>query len=269
MTDRKHLEERREIAIRDLTELAEQVEAGEIDEATADTLRANYQSEVDAVEAEIGALPASNQKKAAEAITQPAGTQTRSTRRAVIGSVLVIAALSVAIFLAAGDIDSTPATTAAGSGGPGDLTVDPDTVSNEQLEEVVAQNPNINAMRLALADRYFDQQDYSPALEHYLYIAENNPTPAEEGRALSRIGWMAYITGQPEAAEQYVQTSLTVDPTNDEAKLFLGFILLYGLEDADAALPWLEEVVQLPGLPENLVTQVEDALDEARNGTGG
>jgi tetratricopeptide (TPR) repeat protein len=269
MTDRKHLEERREIAIRDLTELAEQVEAGEIDEATADTLRASYQSEVDAVEAEIGALPASNEKKAAEAIGRPAGTQTRSTRRAVIGSVLVIAALSVAIFLAAGDIDSTPATTAAGSGGPGDLTIDPNSVSNEQLEEVVAQNPNINAMRQALADRYFEQQDYSPALEHYLYIAENDPTPAEEGRALSRIGWMAYVTGQPEAAEQYVQTSLTVDPTNDEAKLFLGFILLYGRDDAEGALPWLEEVAQIPNLPEAIQTQVQDAIAEARNGGAG
>ncbi len=269
MTDRKHLEERREIAIRDLTELAEQVEAGEIDEATADTLRANYQSEVDAVEAEIGALPASSKKKAAEAITQPAGPQTRSTRRAVIGSVLVIAALSVAIFLAAGEIDSSPATTASGSAAPGALTVDPDTVSNEQLEEVVAQNPTINAMRMSLADRYFEEENYGKALDHYLTIAENNPTPAEEGRALTRIGWMAYTTGQPEAAEQYLQTSLTVDPTNDETKLFLGFVLLYGLEDPDGALPWLEEVAEIPELPPSIVSQVEAAIAEARNGGAG
>ena len=268
MTDRKHLEERREIALRDLTELAEQVDAGEIDQATADTLRANYQAEVDAVDAQIGALPASSRKKTAAA-DEPSGMKTRSTRRAVVGSVIVIAALSVAIFLAAGEIDPDPAPSASGSESPGALTVDPNSVSNEQLEAVVAQNPDINAMRMALADRYFEEENYGKALDHYLTIAENNPTPAEEGRALTRIGWMAYTTGQPEAAEQYLQTSLTVDPTNDETKLFLGFVLLYGLEDPEGALPWLEEVAEIPELPPMILSQVETALNEARNGGGG
>lgn len=267
MSDRRQLEERLEIATRDLTELAEQVEAGEIDEATAETLRTNYQAEVDSVEAELESLPAPNKKQIAESEPPPTGMQSRSTRRAVVGSVLVIAALSVAIFLAAGDIDSSPATTAAGSAAPGGLTVDPDSVSNEQLEEVVAQNPTINAMRMALADRYFEEEDYGNALDHYLTIAGNNPTPAEEGRSLTRIGWMAYTTGQPEAAEQYLQTSLTVDPTNDETKLFLGFVLLYGMEDPDAALPWLEEVAEIPELPPSILAQVETAIAEAR-GTG-
>ncbi|MDH5616261.1 MAG: tetratricopeptide repeat protein, partial [Acidimicrobiia bacterium] len=161
-----------------------------------------------------------------------------------------------------------PASPATDSGAPGELTIDPNTVSNEQLEEVIAQNPEINAMRLALADRYFDEESFSKALDHYLTVAENNPTPAEEGRALSRIGWMAYITGQPEAAEQYLRTSLTADPTNDETKLFLGFVLLYGLGDADGAIPWLEEVAAIPNLPPSLLAQVEAALDEAR-GEGG
>ena len=269
MTDRKHLEERREIAMRDLLELAEQVEAGEMDQETADTLRANYQAEVDEVDAQIGALPAPGKKQAVESLSEAPGMKTRSTRRAVIGSVIVIAALSVAIFLAAGEIDPEPATSATGSDSPGALTVDPNSVSNEQLEEVVAQNPAINAMRMALADRYFEEENYGKALDHYLTIAENNPTPAEEGRSLTRIGWMAYTTGQPEAAEQYLQTSLTVDPTNDETKLFLGFVLLYGLEDPDGALPWLEEVATIPELPPSVLSQVEAAIAEARNGGTG
>jgi len=267
MTDRKHLEERRKIAARDLAELAEQVEAGEIDEATAGTLRANYQAEIDDVEAKLDQLPALDKKHSIEANLEPTGVQPRSTRRAVIGSVLVIAALSVAIFFAARDINPEPAAT--DSAAPGALTVDPNSVTNEQLEEVVAQNPNINAMRLALADRYFEEQDYGKALDHYLTVAENNPTPVEEGVALSRIGWMAYQTGQPEAAEQYLQTSLTVDPTNQETKLFLGFVLLYGLDDAEAAIPWLEEIAAIPDLPPDILHTVEAALDEARNGGGG
>jgi cytochrome c-type biogenesis protein CcmH/NrfG len=269
MTDRKQLEERREVAKRDLTELAEQVDAGEIDDATAETLRAGYQTEIDDVSAQLGALSSPKKQHPSESASgadRPQAPQTRSTRRAIIGSVLVIAALSVAILLAAGDISPEPDTTAPEAGAPGGLTVDPNTVSNEQLEEVVAQNPDINAMRMALADRYFDGQDYSQALDHYLSIAENNPTPAEEGRALSRIGWMAYQTGQPEAAEQYLQTSLTADPTRVETKLFLGFVLLYGLEDPETAIPWLEEVAEVPGLPDSVLEQVRAALDEARNG---
>lgn len=272
MTDRKHLDERLEIAKRDLTELAEQVEAGEIDEATAENLRANYQAEVDEVSTQLDALPSPKKQRPSESASttdSPPGPQPRSTRRAIIGSVLVIAALSVAIFFAAGDIESDPATTAAASGSPGELSIDPNSVSNEQLEEVVAQNPAINAMRMSLADRYFEQQDYGSALDHYLTIAENNPTPAEEGRSLSRIGWMAYQTGQPEAAEQYLQTSLTVDPTNDETKLFLGFVLLYGLGDAGAAIPWLEEVAEVQNLPQEILQEVEAALADANNGGGG
>jgi tetratricopeptide (TPR) repeat protein len=272
MTDRKQLEERRGIAMRDLAELAEQVEAGEIDEETAKPLRANYQAEFDQVTDQLGLLPSPNRQPAHETKTEnetKEGPQPRSARRAIIGSVLVIAALSVAIFLAAGDIDPEPATTAPEAGASGGLSVDPNSVSNEQLEEVVAQNPTLNAMRLALADRYFEDQDYGRALDHYLFIVENNPTPAEEGRALSRVGWMAYVTDQPEAAEQYVQTSLTADPTNDEAKLFLGFILLYGLEDAEAAIPWLEEVANVPNLPAAIMEQVETALNDARNGGDG
>ncbi|MGZ5384758.1 MAG: tetratricopeptide repeat protein [Acidimicrobiia bacterium] len=269
MTDRKHLEERREIAIRDLTELAEQVEAGEIDQATADTLRANYQAEVDEVETLLGELPPVDEKRSAGEATEPPGMQPRSTRRAVIGSVAVIAALSVAIFFAARDINPDAAESATDSASPGALTVDPNSVSNEQLEAVVAQNPDINAMRLALANRYFEEQDYGKALDHYLTVAENNPTPAEEGLALSRIGWMAYQTGQPEAAREYLDNSLTVDPTNQETKLFLGFVLLYGLDDAEGAIPLLEEIVAIPDLPSELLHSVEAALDEARNGGSG
>jgi thioredoxin-like negative regulator of GroEL len=273
MPDRKHLEERLEIAERDLTELAEQVESGEIDEATADTLRAGYQAEVDEVSEQLGSMPSPQKPTASRPGStpeSPTGPQPRSTRRAIIGSVLVIAALSVAIFLAAGDINpDTTTTAAAGSQAPGELSIDPNSVSNEQLEAVVAQNPGINAMRLALADRYFEQQSYSQALDHYLVIADNAPTPAEEGRVLSRIGWIAHVTGQPEAAEQYLQTSLTIDPTNDETKLFLGFVLLYGLEDAEAAIPWLEEVAAVPDLPPVILQEVEAALSEARTGGGG
>jgi tetratricopeptide (TPR) repeat protein len=269
MSDRDRLEERRELALRDLEELAEQVEAGEIDEETASSLRAGYQAELDDVTARLDAMPVKPKRTTIGTDPTTDGRRPRSGRRAIVGSVLVIAALSVAIFFAAGDINPEPTAPTAGTASPGGLSVDPNAISNEQLEEVVAQNPGINAMRLALADRYFEEQNYSKALDHYLVIAENDPTPAEEGRALSRIGWMAYTTGQPETAEQYLQTALTIDPTNGETKLFLGFVYLYGLEDPTAAIPWLEEVAGFGDLPQAIRAEVELALEEARSGGGG
>lgn len=261
--DRRRLEERVAIARRDLDELTEQVEAGEIDEATAEALRGSYQSELDEAQDALGALPVQGRKVEKGTGSTPPGTapgSPRSVKRAVIGSALVIAALTVAILLAARDV--TPDTVASD---PGELNVDPATVSNEQLEAVVAANPDINAMRMALADRYFEAQEYGKALEHYLYIAENEPTPPEESRSLARIGWMAYITNQAEAAKQYEQTALTIDPTNDEAKLFLGFVLLYGLEDATGALPWLEEVAALPDLSAGIRSELDQAIADAHS----
>jgi len=268
MTDQRSLQERRDLARRDLDELAEQVDSGEIDPETAEGLRASYRQEYDEAVAALGDGPQSTSGDGGRAQSD-APAQPRSGRRAIVGSVLVIAALTAAIIFAAQDItpDQAPAGTSASS--PGGLSVDPATVSNEQLEGVVAANPNINAMRMALADRYYEAQEYGKALGHYLYILENQPTPTENSQALARVGWMAYATGQPEAAEEYVQNSLAVDPTYLEAKYYLGFILLYGLEDPEGAIPWLEEVAGVPNLPPSVQSEVEQALADARSAGGG
>jgi tetratricopeptide (TPR) repeat protein len=268
---RNRLVERRDLVRRDLEELEGQLEEGEVDAAAAERLRAAYQAELDSLETAIADLPERGRDPQPKAepdpqpVGAPAAVATRSPRRMVVGSLLVIAALSAAIaFLAR---DTTPRDTPeAASGSPGALTVDPATVSNEELEAVVAANPNINPMRMALADRYYDAEEYGSALDHYFYIVENNPTPAEESKIYARIGWMAYITGQAEAAADYVEQSLAIEPTNAEAILFRGFVTMYGLGDPEAAIPQLELALRLPNISDNVVSQIEDALAEARQG---
>lgn len=261
-TERQRILERREVVARDIEELGQQVSDGEVDETAAEEMLRAYRSELAALDQQLADLPEEAKTVVDEAVPVT-GPKTRSPRRVLVGSVVLIVALSAAIAFAARDTsEPEPAASAA----PGGLTVDPASVSNEELEAVVAANPGINAMRMALADRYFAAEDYGSALDHYLFIAENDPTPAEESKSLARVGWMAYSTGLPEAAEQYVLSSLDVDPTNSEATLFLGFITLYGLEDAEAAIPRLEAALAIPGLPPNLLSQVEQALVEAREG---
>jgi tetratricopeptide (TPR) repeat protein len=265
-SERDRLRERRDLVARDLEELAAQVDEGEVDPETASRLEEDYRSELASIDAALSKLPEERKASPAAPVHRPPRARgperARSTRRVVVGGVILVAALTAAIAFAARD--TTPEPTVSAS--PGALTVDPATVSNEELEAVVAANPGITAMRMALADRYFEAEEYSAALDHYLTIAETTTVPEEESKALARIGWMAYITDQPEAAAQYMEVALEADPNNAEAILYRGFITMYGLGDPEAAIPQLEQALGLPNISDNVVSQIEQALDEARGG---
>lgn len=264
-SERSRLTERREVVRRDLMELAVQQETGEMKPETAERLRRTYESEFDALSSAIAELPEDPSEPFSSGRVAPEHETPRTSWRKVVGSVVIIGGLVAALALAANNAGSDGAQPIASS--PGDLTVDPASVSNEEMEAVVAANPGINGMRMALADRYFAAEEYGDALDHYLIIAENDPTPDEESKALARIAWIAYRTGLAEAAEQYARSSLDVDPDNAEATLYLGFITLYGLEDAEAAIPQLEAALEIPNLSANVISQIEDALEDARGGS--
>ena len=253
----RRLNERRLHALRDLEELAEQVAIGELDEQTADRLRAGYQSELEAVEL---ALQGAEPVRPAE-VSRAAEPAERSRGRAMTGAFLLIGAFTVVILLAAqtfrSDGDPGPAT-------PSDVaTVDGALL--EEMEDVVAAHPDNIGMRMALADLYFDQGEYGSAIDHYVVVLAGEMTVEEESRTLGRIGWMAYSTGQTGVAVDYLNASLTADPEYAEGKLFLGLVKLYGLEDAAGALPLLEEVLALPGLGDGIRIEVEAAVNDARS----
>ena len=178
----------------------------------------------------------------------------------VMGAV-VLALTGVIIFLATlpGEEAAAPTTSL-----PADLPAD-----IAEMEAVVAAHPGSNSMRLALASLYFDRGEYLGAMEHYLAVLDNSPTPADESVALARVGWMAYVTDQVDTAVAYLEQAITVDPAYGEAKLFLGVVLLYGKEDSAAALPILEEVLTYPDIPEDLRPELERMVAEARAGAEG
>lgn len=264
-SERDRLFERREMVRRDLLELAVQRETGEVASDTAERLRQTYESELDALDLAIAELPEEGDQ---EEKFEPAGQAPertdgwfRTSRRRIVGALLFVAALAVTFVLAVNNADETQQPAGAS---PGALTVDPADVSNEEMEAIVAANPGINGMRMALADRYFAAEEYGSALDHYLIVLENAPTSDEESKALARVAWIAYRTGLAEAAEEYARSSLEIDPNNPEARLYIGFITFYGLGDAEAAIPQLEAALQIPNLSDNVISQIEDALEEAR-----
>lgn len=261
ISERDRLLERREFIARDITELNEQVEAGEVDAETADELRAGYEEELAAVDAQLADLPVekSRETQTVEDVTSSG----RSPKRVLVGAGILIAAFSVILVMVVTSAKTTtpPANMPAASGD----------VETEfaQMEQVVADHPDVVGMRIALADLYFENERYSDALNQYLAVMDHDPTQEEASHTLGRIGWLAYITGQPDAAKEYLDQSLETDPSNAEAKLFLGIVDLYGLEDPDGAIPLLEEVLARNDLPPQLRQDVQTALDDAHSQTSG
>ena len=237
----------------DLAALERQIEDGELDETDAAPLRAAYLREV--AEAERAANQSS--------VTETSGTgpsQGSRNRRLLIGALVTVVVVVGITFAASQALVPRP---------PSSEDTDLSEVSNEAMEAVIADNPDdpqINGMRLALADRYFEEEAYQQAFEHYRIVLENDPANGEAARALGRMGWMSYRSGEPELALESIRRAVELDPTYGEGRFFLGLVQLCGLADHEAAVTTLEEVLTLPDLPADVRPEVEEALELARSG---
>ena len=286
---RRRLEERRDIALRDLEELAQQVEDGEIDAEAAARLEEGYRAELAAAEEGLAALPAPPSKAAksghakgepaksgpaksgpagsggAAAKTRP-GRPTQETPRrlparglAVIAAVVAVLTVAIVIIANSAGEDETAAPAAPSEtgapGGSGDMIA--------EMEAAVAANPEVNGMRLALAEIYFNQFEFAKAKEHYLAVLHNSPTPDEQTETMLQLGLIEFYSGDPALAAQHVQVVLDDDPESLAGRFYLGAIQLYGLEDPAAAIETLEGLVDDPELPEGAKTDAEGMLSEA------
>ncbi len=134
-------------------------------------------------------------------------------------------------------------------------------VSDAELEAVVAANPEVLDMRLALAHRYFDRRDYRKALEHYKIVLDREPHP----QALAHVGWITYVLLQrADLAAELLERSLERQPGDPEALWFLGNVQLHGLKDAKGAAATLTRLRDPPGLSGAERRQVDGLLRTAR-----
>ena len=240
----------RETLIRaDIADVSRQLEAGELDEETARRLTDRYRAELRSL-TDAAAAPT------------PGKRPGLSRRRAIVGTLLLaglFASAAAGAWLAVGTGDRI--------GGSAGERADLSQVTNEQMEAVIAANPDlpqIAGMRLALADRYFEDGDFSAALPHYLGALEGELDAARRARSLARVGWMSHLSGAPEAALRYLEEALATDPAYEEARLFLGLALLDG-EDPAGALRQLEPLLEGGALPDDLRPMVEGAAVAARD----
>ena len=250
----QRIRERIAQADRDLEEIDAQVAAGEIDADTATLLRSRYQAERAGLQQEL-----EKGDPAPDAPRQPVVTP----RRLAGAAVLVIAAAGLA-FAAVQAVDNQApgAEGVAGEVASGD-EVNLDDISNEEMEAVIAQNPDIAPMRLALADRYFTEGDFSNALNHYMYVLD--ALDVQDPAALANVGWMTHLSGAPDVGVTFVERSLEIQPDGGIAFWYLANIRYAGLGDAPGAIEPLQSLLEYDNLPAELRTEAERLLAEVES----
>jgi tetratricopeptide (TPR) repeat protein len=144
-------------------------------------------------------------------------------------------------------------------------------VSNETMEAVVAanlDNPQINGMRLSLAERYYEAGDYSSAFPHYFAVAEaGGASDAELVTALVRLGWMAWDgNGEVETAIGLLDQALTIDSASTTAMFLKGQVLWCGAGDTEAAAGLFSDVLADPRLSDDSKALVGSRLEAVTSG---
>ena len=240
---------RRDLIEADILDVRRQLAEEELDAATAGRLIERYRRELDSVESGTE-----------DGVRERAGPG-RSGRR-LAGTLLLIGAVvavSVTAYLAIRPREGGFVT------GNVEAPVDLSEVTDDQMEAVIAANPDvpeIAAMRLRLADRYFEAGEFSNALPHYLGALDGALDRTRRARALARVGWMTFESGNAGIARSYLDEALAVDDGYAEAHLFLGLLLL-AEENAAGALAHLTPLLE-EDLPDRTREAIEQRVAEAR-----
>jgi tetratricopeptide (TPR) repeat protein len=168
----------------------------------------------------------------------------------VVGTAIVAVAIAVIAVFAVNSLTGASTDGAEGIAGDvitGEGAIELSGISNEEMEAVVADNPNVVGMRLALARRYFEGGDFDKALDHYMVVLDAEQHP----EALANVGWMTYLSGRPDIALGYVEAALDRQPGMLTALWFLGNIQS-ALGDFDAATKALVVIVAAEDIPDEV-----------------
>jgi tetratricopeptide (TPR) repeat protein len=252
--ERDVVEARKAQALRDLVEVERQRQAGEIDAETAEHLTRIYEAEV------VAAL----EPEPAEAPAGHLGLSRwdRHTGALTLAGIVVVACVAIVAVVVghsdrgtSGAVQSTVSTL---PGGGRDLS----TVTDEEMEAVIAENPSVTPMRLSLIERYLREGNLEKAKEHAQLALDNDPSAADRQQALKYLGWTTAALGDPDAGADLLHQSIALDPTDLDAKWFLANVELTQLDDPSAAATLLREILAQP-ISDTQRTSVEAKLNEA------
>ncbi|HSJ28308.1 MAG TPA: hypothetical protein VLB67_08855 [Acidimicrobiia bacterium] len=231
----------------DLVELARQVEEGEIDAETGARLRSTYLAELEA----------------ARAMPDPPAAA-RSRPRMLVGALILVTGFAVTVavlgWTAEPDVDGALQGIAA--------TGDPTDYSDETLEAVIAASADdpavadqIPFMRFALAERYFERDEFQRAFGHYEAILSAEPPADLFAATMTRIAWITFVgNGEVELSLDVIDRAIEAAPGSTEALYVKGQILWCGSGDTEAAASVFERILQSDALTPEIREQVNADL---------
>lgn len=164
---------------------------------------------------------------------------------------------------------AAPATTTAPATSQGTATA---TVLDEsrarQLAASADQRPDDAAVRVELANMYFDAERFTEAIRYYEEALRIDPGNVN---ASTDLGVSYYYTNQADRALAQFARSLEVDPKHTKTLLNMGIVRAFGKQDLEGAAEAWERVITLaPDSPEGRAAkQALDSMRTAHPGLGG
>jgi len=249
----------------DVEEAQRQAARGEIDKATLAVLTARYQSERSELQAAVdGATTPAAEMPSAEpeapiGSVPTAGTARRRSQRRLAGAAVLVAGIvGITIFVvSSADRSDSDATAGIVDAPPIDLA----NVTLEQLEDVVARNPDVIGMRLALAKELIAADDVQGAVKHFGQVLERERHP----EALAWLGFISFQVNEPETAESYLVEAIELQPNYPQAQWWLANVRYVGLGDAAGAIAPLEALLVFDNLSEDVRDAAVELLAQARD----
>jgi tetratricopeptide (TPR) repeat protein len=244
----------------ELADIETQLIDGELDADTASKIRDRYEAELADLEVSEHADTTVASLDGDGSVAEPG--RKRLDQRALVGIGLVAIVLVVIGVFAVRSLNTPTVVGADGIVGEivrGESQVDLSTISNEDMEAVVAENPDIVPMRLALARRYFEAGEFDKALDHYFEVLDRERNP----EALANVGWMTYLSRRPDIAANYVEVALEIQPDFLAAQWFLGniYVTLGRIDEAEALLL---VVVASDDVPDDVRQSARELLDQIK-----
>ena len=225
---RRVLEERRAQAVGSLREVERRQAAGEIGDDEA--------AELIALFADRAALASAELEAAGGAPPSSRRPRERLLPVAAVAAVLVLTVLVVVVSqLSSDDRDG------------GDAAAPPQRdlseVTTQEMEEVIADNPDVVPMRLALVERYLDAGDIARANEHAAEAAARATGADDRHRAEVFLGWTTALLGDPAEGARLLRAATEARPDDLNARWFLARALVDAGE-AEEARVLLEQLLE-------------------------
>ncbi len=162
-----------------------------------------------------------------------------------------------------------PAQTAAAASSTSNAQTPPplDESRAATLQSQADQRPQDAAVRVELANLYFDAERFQDAAQWYEAALRINP---KDVNASTDLGIAYYYMNQPEKALAQFDESLRIDPNHAKTLLNIGIVRAFGRQDLKGAAEAWEKVLKVaPDSPEaRAARQALDGIRAAHQNVG-